>query len=550
MPIVPQKITSGQFAALTRREQLDVLRLATARQKLRLLIDAADGVELLALLPPQDLFLMARELGPDQIPELLQMATPEQWTALFDFDCWEGDRFDLRQARSWLAVLLDGEEPHVVATLLELDFELLVLMLQREVQVLSGPEEIFDEAERGEALRRDGGYVLDFRDEEGAKLYGLLLDILLRYVPDFFRYLLEAARAEGESLLEESVYRQRAGRLLDQGIPEPQTARGVYAWLDPEGFVAGAERKVPLGGSASGAAPGAVLQLARPGGLLAAVLADGLDAETSWELVCLVNKVLMADGVDPGDLEAVRGAVERTFVTLNLALEHLAGGDAGEAGRCLRQTYAEQLFHLGFSLTLRLQRRARAVRESAVGAYLDPTFGGILAALLQRRPQFAEALAHPGRAGARAFAGVHELRLAEAWLDRLEVQQRLFAAHFTFALPAPAAWELEGCHPENGGELTLSTLFLTALANRLLGRPFAPVPLECGDLPDLHALVAYEGRLDPALREKTLAWLEGLEPGGAEFGAFCLDRWEEEFCRVGRADLDPRYVGGLIVRTG
>ena len=124
MPIVPQKITGQQFAALDRPEQLDILCRVGSRKKLQLLFDAADGDELLALLPPQDLFLLARELGADQIPELLGMATPEQWTAFFDFDCWTGDRFDAGAARPWLAVLLDGEEPRIVEILLGLNFEL------------------------------------------------------------------------------------------------------------------------------------------------------------------------------------------------------------------------------------------------------------------------------------------------------------------------------------------------------------------------------------------------------------------------------------------
>lgn len=550
MSIPPQKITSSQFAALSRNEQLDVLRRAGSRQKVRLLIDAADGEELLALLPPQDLYLLARELGPDQIPELLGMASAEQWTALFDFDCWDDDRFDAGVVRTWLATLLDGEEHRVAEILLGLNFELLVLILYREVQVISGPEDIADETERGEVLRRDGGYILEYRDDEGAKLFGALLDVLFRHHADFFRYLLEAIRSEGESLLEESVYQQRGERLVDQGFPAPDEAQVVYAWLDPESFAVGAERKVPLGGSESGAVPGAVLQLAHPGGLLAAVLERGVDAATSWELACLINKVLMADRVDLGEFDQVREAVDRTFAILNLALEYLAGSDAEAAGRCLRETYAEQLFRLGFSLTLRLQRRAQAVRKSLVGPYLDRRFRGVIEPLLQRRPQFPEAVVRPERGGVQPFGSLREVRLVEEWLERLEGQRRLFEEQVPFPLPAPEGWELAGCHPDNGSGLTLSTIFLTALANRLLDRPFAPEPLAAGELRELHAQVSRGGRLDPELRSRTLAWLETLDAGAVWFGEFCLGLWEEEFCAVKAESLDPRYVGGLIVRLG
>jgi hypothetical protein len=543
----PQKLTPGQFAALSRPQQLDRLRQLSARQKVELLLDAADGDELLAELPPQDLYLICRELGPDELPELLEMATPEQWTMLFDFDCWEGDRFDENRARAWLAMLLDGEEERVVATVQRLDFELLVLMVQREVTILSGPEEIEEADVRADAMGRDGGYQLGFRDETGAKLFGALLDVLFRYDNDFFRYLLETVRAEGESLLQESVYQQRGLRLLDQGIADPLSALEVYAWLDPERFVAAGAQRLPLGGQ-DGAVPGQLLQLARSGSLTGQLLGAGVDANTAWELACLLNKVLMADRVEFGHLDEVRAAVERSFGLLDLALEHQAGADPRKAAEVLRDNYAEQLFRLGYSLTLRLQRRAQTVRQSAIGPYADGPFRALLEALLQRRPQFAESLVRPERGGARPFAALREVRLVEEWLERLETQQRLFAEHFPFRLPAPAAWELEGCHPAQGGDLTVSAIFLTALANQLLGRDFAPLPIPSGELAALQRLVSRGGRLDPELATKTAAWLESCTPGGGAFADFALSRWAEEFCALAPADLDPRYLSGLIVR--
>jgi hypothetical protein len=540
--------TPQEFATLSRTRQLDLLRRASSRQKLLLLVDAGDGEELLALLPPQDVYLLARELGPDQIPELLTMASPEQWTAFFDFDCWHGDTFNAAAARRWLAILLEGEAPRVAATLQQVDFELLVLMLHREVKVPSGPEELDDEDVMAEGRRRECGYLLDYLDEDGAKLYGTLIDILFREAPGFCRYLLEAVRSEGESLLQESVYRQRADRLLDQGLPDSYSAQAVFAWLDPATFTVAAQGKLPLGGSATGAAPGAALQLARPGGVLAEVLAEGIDAELTWELACLVNKVLMAERVDLGALDQVRAAVERTFAILNLGLEQLGGDDVEAARRHLHDAYAEQLFRLGFSLTLRLQRQARALQEASIGPYLDRPFRVVIDALLQRRPHFPVTLAEPGRSGLRPFGSRRDLRLVEAALDRLEQQRQLFETALHFELPLPEAWQLEGCYPRHGSELTLAAIFLTALANRLLGRAFAPQPLAAAELPALQALISRDGQLDPQLRLQTVAWLDELVPGAGAFGTFCLDLWNEEFCAVQGGELDPRYLGGLIVR--
>jgi len=549
MTTTPAKIGPAQFAELSRPEQLDLLRQLSARQKVNLLLDLADGDELLADLPPQDLYLICREFGPDEVPELLGMASAEQWTMLFDFDCWDVDRFDENQARSWLAILLEGEEDLIAATVQRMNFELLVLMVQREVNVLSGPEEIEEADVRADAMGRDGGYQLEFRDEPGAKLFGRLLDILFRYDSDFFRYLLEAIRAEGESLLEESVYQQRATRLLDQGIPDRIAALEVYAWLDPDRFAAEGRKRTSLGG-AGRAVPGQLLQLARSGGLAGRVLAAGVGSETAWELACLLNKVLMADGVELGDLDEVRGAAERTLGILDLALEFLAGEDLARAAEILSDSYVEELFRFGYSLTLRLQHRAKAVQKSIIGPYLDAPYRTLLDALLQRRPHFPENLVRPERGGRQPFTGLRQVQLAEEWLSRLEGQQRLFEESFPFPLPSPSDWELDGCHPAQGGDLTLSTIFLTALSNQLLGRAFAPQPLPAGEIAELHRMVSRNGRLDPALRQQTTVWLQALTEQGECFGDFALNRWEEEFCAVPGSELDPRYLGGLIVRFG
>ena len=57
-------------------------------------------------------------------------------------------------------------------------------------------------------------------------------------------------------------------------------------------------------------------------------------------------------------------------------------------------------------------------------------------------------------------------------------------------------------------------------------------------------------RTCPRLREETVNWLESLVPGGGDFARYCLDIWQEEFCSIGFEDIDPRFIGGMIVRLG
>jgi hypothetical protein len=543
------KITPQEFLTLPRKSQLEQLRRTDASQKAILLIEARHGAELMAALPVQEVHLMVKALGPDQIPEILGMASPEQWTGFLDLECWQGDRIDPARVRFWLALLLEGDDSRVIATLQQISFELLILALKKEVFIMAGPETIEDEDAQAEALKREGGgYQIDYRDEEGAKLYGNLLVRLFNAAPDFCRHLLEAVRAETESLIEESVYQQRSGRLLDLGFPDPFEARSVYAWLDPETFDPEGQGKLTIDRADEELAPGFALALVRPSGLLGEILDAGVDESSGWELACLVNKVAMADGIDVGDVNQIQDVIQKVFGLVNLSLESLAGTDVPAAERIFSEVYCERLFQLGFSLTLQLQRRARALLDSTIGPYLDGTFRALLEPMLERCPRFFEGLEREDRDGSRLFAGLHEVRLCAEWLDLLEIQRRLFEDHFDFELLPPENFELDDCYLDTAEYLTLSEFFLTALANRLLGGPFRPDPVPEQELASLHGMVCREGVLVPELLEETVDWLESLEEGAGGFAEYCLEIWQEEFCDIPPDAMDPRYIGGILVK--
>ena len=547
-PAVPS-ISQKEFSRLPFAEQIDVLRCQDARQKSRLLIDAANGAELIAKLSAQEVYLLAMERGPEHLPELLSLATPEQWTGFIDLDCWEGDEFVAAKAHRWVATLMESDEETVFNVLRTMNFELLTMILKTELEIISGPEATENDDARAEAVKREGGYEINYRSENGAKLYGRILEILQDTEAAFFVYLLEAVRAETMIMIEESVYQQRTGRLLDMGIPESFAAQKVYSWLDPDLY----KEKRPFKlapGSFAASAPGFTLTLVRPKGILAEVLAEGLDEELAWEMANVVNKVMMADRIEMGDLDQVRGVINKVDAYLNLALEWLAGQDLAVARQSLDECYCEDLFRLGYSLTLKLQRRAAAMSRTSVAPYLDPNAKACLSALAQNPPLYFEGVGDPTRGGTRMFADLYEIRAVDQWLTRIEVQQRIFEEGLQFVLPDPTTLDLEDCQPGDVEDVTLVEFFLTSLSNKIMGRDFLPLPLAEEELAGLHGMVSQSGVLHTGLREETTKWLESLVPGGGDFAGYCLDIWEEEFCSIGFEDIDPRYIGGLIVRLG
>jgi len=544
----PRTITPQEFNALSFAERLEMVRVSDSAFRYRLLIEAADGPDIMQRLSGQDVFLMLKEVGDEATESLLPMISPEQYTFCLDLDCWQGDSVDAGKALQWLDNLMNCDEEKILDVVREMNFELLVLVLKKHITILHGPEDIDDEDVRIEAMRRDGGYEISYRNEAEAKLFTTLFDLLFRLDPGFYSYLIEATRGESDALIEESVYQQRTDRLIEVGFPDPLEAKSVYGWFDPDSFDR-SEKKRPMTPAGSGQAqPAFMLIEANPRDLLAAALAANYTSATNWELACLANRVLLADGVDLADRKAVQSSLARMYETFNLALEYLCDSRE-EAVDLLASAYFQHLFQLGHNLKVRLQRRAQQLKTSAIGRFLDTPFNAVLTALLHKpQPLYFAGLDAPGEVSERPFRSAIDLVKAEKWLDKIEAQRRLFVDRLPFDLPQGDSLDLAGCHPARLEELTLSQLLLTALANRVLGRTFAPEPLTVDDLARLHDNISQDGKLDRTWRDETVTWIETLVDGAESFAGWCLDALEQEFCAIASDELDPRFVGGLIVR--
>ncbi len=544
-----RRLTSREFNALSHGERLEMIRTAEGRRKFDLILEAHDAERLVRRLPSQEVYLLIKELGKEDVSELIQFASTRQITAFLDLDCWDGDSFVADRALEWLLLILEAGEEKVYEAASELEFELLVLMMKKLILVTRGPEDYLDEDARLEAVQRDGGYEIEYRQSgEGTKVIEAFLDIVHRRDPAFFIHLMDAVRWEQESLLEEEELRLRSGRLQDMGFPDPFESFAIHAWLDPARFVPSQWKKGSIPVDEPSEAPGFVLTAARPTGILADVLSGGIDAETCWELTFILNQVIMANRVDMGEAAAVREAMSEVYRNLNLALEYLAENDPNEGARYFSEVHLQALFRLGFSLVLDLRRRARALKASPVGPYLDGPFRALVSALDSATPRFFEGIEDVTRAGERPFAEMRELGLAGEWLDRLEIQRRLFTEVLPIELPAPDDLDLTGCSPDDVADLTLSDFFLTSLANKVLGRPFVPLPIPREELVALHARICLDGKISAELRETTVNWLEAMLPGAGVFGGWCLDLWEEEFCAQPPGELDIPVVSGLILK--
>ncbi len=481
-------------------------RLAAARGKRRLdlILDAESPAALVRALPADELYLTVREIGLGDAVELVQLASPEQFRVFLDLACWPGGRAQARSALPWLRAARAGstDSPRSAARwkakVTALDPELLGLVLRDALRVHDLEQDPDPLLTTDRFLRTpENKFLVEFLVEgtEYMAVRGLVDDL---YAEDPFRAtrLLSSIRWELPAELEETALRWRTGRLADLGYPSREEALSWFARP-------AARPSAPAGVPAR--PPGFFLERIGAGSLLAraaARLSDDAREHLELELVTAANAALVADAVDPGDLVAVRRAVEASRALVEMGLEEAASADEARAAQVLAATAVKSLFQRGFGRVLALKWRAEKLLASGGAGsrqapLLDPPLGEALSALALARPLYFPGLERPrdewgldvaGAFEARPFLSSDEVARSAAALALSEGLASLAAALGLSAGPLAVAV---------AGDPRLSARYLTALANERLGRGFATHPIPLADVPA--AARALEDLEDPRL---------------------------------------------------
>src|SRR5581483_11220317 len=390
------------------QEKLEFLYGLPARQKRDLILAAPEAARLVQSFSPETLFYTLKEIGVADAGDLLSLAIPEQVRWLFDLDCWDKDRPNLYRMREWIEAMAEGGRERVTDGLMSADLELVSLLLRQHIKVhrIDEPQENTD-APSDRFIQFGDHYLIEFTRRDSIQPY--LLEFLEEAFERDFNYftaLMEEIYWGVEAELEEQAYQFRCARLADHGFPDFYEAQAVFAYLEPAQFLKLREQYTPPlrdYDEPNGAAlPPDLAPLApeTDNSLFNLALTAGFAAQGARqvrsEMALVTNQVLVAKGIDFGDPDAVREAVGMTHDYLNLALEHLAGGELETAIEHLRATHLQLLFRLGVSLTIDLRTRAEQVMaRMGLGRtrprevpYLESPYRETLAAMLQRQPRF------------------------------------------------------------------------------------------------------------------------------------------------------------------
>jgi hypothetical protein len=395
------------------RDARAALAAARGRKRLDVILDARDPQALVRALPADELYFTIRDVGLGDAAAIVQLASAEQFKTFLDLDAWSRDSFDPRKALPWLRAARAGAqlEPKAAARwerkLAALDREVLHLVLRTSLRLHDLELDPDPELTSDHFMRTpEGKYVVEFL-VDGVEYMAVrgLLDDLFAEDPFAATRLLSSIRWDSPSDLEETALRWRAGRLADLGYPSLEEALSWFA-------------RPPRGPAA---APG--LTARPPGFFLAtlaaaslldrafAALAPGEHDAVEQQIVSAANAVLVADAVDPGDLEAVRAAFGAARAYLELGLEKLSAGDDGRAAAVLAETPVKRIFQEGFGRVLELRWRAERILAAAGGAErFRAPLAEMLAALARRRPRYFPGIEAPREEWGTPMAAAYEPR--------------------------------------------------------------------------------------------------------------------------------------------
>lgn len=400
-----------------------LLERVPALARIEALLELPDAHEVIQGIDPQTIYGLIVEAGRDDAFELILAISGEQCQALVDFDCWRRDDLQLERLEEWLDLLLQRDDDAFEEMIEAMDPEALVIWVRSRTQVLlwEDDRELIDAIDAPVMTSPDGVYAIVLGEEEDELFIGrlrLLMDRMWALDLQLGHRLLEGARWELTTDMQERAYEYRNARLGDLGFVPVHEALEVYAVIKPDEWAASA---LSVAND-----PDADYAMLSDAGMLPPVedqlqelelygashpsffhramaqiraVVDEADLERVvdtllTQLRSLVNRVHIADLGQPGDTVAARKAIAAAIDHVSMGLELVAGSDAELAARVLTRLPLVRIHQAGYSLAARLAHQARTMSERGNLTLLDdvpesllsPEDRDLFEGLRQKRP--------------------------------------------------------------------------------------------------------------------------------------------------------------------
>ncbi len=562
-PFLPEDRKEAQwvFNSLPMKQQVEMVLENRGKRRMDILFLSHHPEQIVQQLPEVEIFLSVKEIGERNALDLIHLTTPEQFMYLLDLDLWKKDELDQDRLLLWIEILAGCAESKLQEFLETADQELLATLFRRVIRVLkteSTDEEIVDQQGRG-LFNLDRTYYIEFTESKVFLFMKQILEALFGYDASLYQTLMEMMLWDVPAEDEASALRMRDGRLADSGIPGLDEALELYRYLPPE--LVREEQADWISSGEQGFYPPVYIERSGEASFLVSLLKRGMDEgverRVRWEIVAVANRVMVAETFPLADVEALHQSAEKALRTLDLGLRYLSHENPDEAMEVIKTIPLARVFQTGFSLGLKLRRKAKSICEKGwLGALdrkeqiLDSPLRETMQGLLRKRPEFfcehCGAIFHP-------FERLDEIALVEDRLERITILGR--GVHEFIGMTADEINRVSSMSvylPDP----PLSAICLTVFANQILKGEKVLSPIGIDDLAKLHFLIvekeAEEGpaRIRPEVRDLLVEKLTGgrEEETLRWWFDFLRSRMESSLSGVAPEDMDPRFIDIFMIR--
>lgn len=405
------RLAEEEFRTLPFDDKRLYLEGVLPKEKLALILGDPDDKKLARAMQPHELYWLFKETGAPDSMELLGLASPEQCVFILDMELWGGWTLSEDKAVEYLGYIMTGSEEHFLELLPSLDFNLLSLLLGRELVVAGGIGDIDSDEVRQTDWDHtfDDVFLIKFKNPKHADTIGFFLELICRLDNPLYAALMESVSGEVDIESEEECYHIKSGRLADLGFPPHDEALEIYSRINPATFTPGRNKEL-LQTVESTTLPETFLT----GQTFLERVVLRADSELfRMELNYLINTALVADEAHLAGMEQMGAVVERVYGYLNIALEYLCEGDETKGVEIITGEHLKRLFQLGFSLVLDLKYRADKLSEP------DYATNKALSGLKTSRPRYYRGLDPDGIDGYREFREMQDVKNMSAFLEEL-----------------------------------------------------------------------------------------------------------------------------------
>ena len=508
----------------------------------QILVLSEKALEVTQSLPVEEVYNLIKEVGKEDSLLIISMVSPDQLQYIFDVEWWQGDKFQPKQALDWIVLLDQCQDPETLEWFLSEDFDQKVVLFQAFLKVYKKDEmtDTYEGVEGLEHFTPDGVYDIFFKVESSKEIRKLLL--LLHEKDQKLLYnLLEAVIWYPVTITVERAYQWRVNRTGERGIPEFKEAMGIYSPLDAETLKLKLPSLEELPSSRFKLSPR--YPLAHLDETLfftqcLGVLENESRLETlRWELVCLANKVIVADGYALSSKDIRQRALRKTRGYINMGLELGAAGDLKKGVALLGQVWMQSLYQVGYE-QLRQVRSAASAFINENGSYIEHFISAVdkerLGALVFRFPQVAEKV--QDSFNWRDLKSMKDVEVVNKFLARWKFYSRFARQGLGLSESIFLSLQDESDGSNTRESTSLLTLVSTALAHYVLFKRLSCQPL---------AEVAVKSFLE-------MIFLPGIFKEEAKLcNEDLLNAFEQELLKAPMAwtDSDKKYLQDLLLES-